>query len=757
MGMSSRLLALAVLLLAVALAAAPARAVELGVSDSDASTFSDQWWAGLNVHRARIVVPYDVATTTGAAGVQRRADFERYLSGAAAAGVDVLVVFGPSVDVRAPDTGDPVAPTADEFAAAFQAFRARYPDVTTIAPWNEPNNRDATGYPLGSQPQLAADYWLRAKQTCPSACTLVAGDFAGAVGDPYVGAYQAELAANGAVPDVWAFHAYGDVNRYQVIGASDAPITRWFLAQLQGPWAGARIWIDEVGARYRDASGLIWGDASQRDATSLLLGLATLDPRIEAVYYYNFANGCAAPQDCAVQDRGLVSPAPLNGQPPDYDAADRRRAAYDVIAARGPVIAPVAALPPAVTIDAPAQGAALRSATPTFTGRAAQTVDSAPTVTLQLFRGAGESESGAPAQTLSAPVVAGRWSVAAAALADGVYTARARQAGDPGTTGISEDLVFTVDTIAPTTAIASGPAPLSGARSPSVAFAASEPDVTYRCSLDGRRPAACASPLALRRLALGAHSFAVRATDAAGNVQARPTRIRWRVVSLASALAPRLAGIAQLLGGGLPLAAACEDRCRVAAQLELPGPGGGVLAHAAVRRSRAGAFALRLRPAGGAGGLLAGRSSAVARLTLVLEARGSRRATVTRTVALVRAGALAALARHGLPVTLACSTACGARGELWIGAGLARRLRLRATAVRGGRDGLPRSARWVALAARHAVRGGAGGGDLVLRLGRGAPRARLPRLASASLRIVALAAAPDADRRPLAWTLALPR
>jgi hypothetical protein len=456
--------------------------------------------------------------------------------------------------------------------------------VTTIAPWNEPNNRDTDSYALGSQPRLAAQYWLRAQQVCPSACTLVAGDFAGIPGDDaYVDAYQAELAAAGAVPDVWAFHAYSDVNRFQVVGASDAPIARYYLSKLQGPWAGARVWIDEVGARWRDASGLVWGDASQRDATSLLLGLATLDPRIEAIYYYNWSNRCATPSGCAVQDRGLVAPAPLNGRSPGYDAAGRRRAAYDVIAARGPVIAPVAALPPAVTIDAPAQGAALR--TPT------------------------------------------------------------------------------IDTVAPTTAIVDGPGAVSGAHTQQIAFAASEPGVRFTCALDGRRSQPCSSPLTLRRLRLGEHSFAVRARDAAGNPQPTPTRIRWRVVSLGRALAPRLAGIGPVAhGGGLPVAAACEDRCRVSARLDLrgvPGP----LARAEVRRPRAGRFALRLRPRGAAAGTLAARLRAQATLTLALRARGAGRSVVVRrTVTLVRSGALRALGRRGLPVTLACSSACGAPG-----------------------------------------------------------------------------------------------
>jgi hypothetical protein len=272
-------------LLAGAAAPDPAGAVELGISDSDAPTVLEPHWASLNLTRARIVVPYDVATTAGAAGIARRENFERYRANAAASGVSLLVVFAHSQDQPVP-----VAPSADQFAAGFAAFRASYPELTTFAAWNEPNNRDTGEYALGSQPQLAAEYWLRAQALCPT-CTIAAGDFAGIPGDDaYVDAYQAHLAAAGADPAVWAFHAHSDVNRYQVLGVSDARVSRYYLSKLQGRWAGARIWIDEVGARFRDASGLVWGDASQRDATSLLLGLAALDPRIEAIYYYNFSN-----------------------------------------------------------------------------------------------------------------------------------------------------------------------------------------------------------------------------------------------------------------------------------------------------------------------------------------------------------------------------------------------------------------------------------------------------------------------------------
>jgi hypothetical protein len=364
-----------------------------------------------------------------------------------------------------------------------------------------------------------------------------------------------------------------------------------------------------------------------------------------------------------VQDRGLVSPAPQNGEAPDYDSANRVRPAYQVIAARGPVIAPVPALPPAVTIDAPAQGAALRTATPTFSGRAATTVDADPSVTLQLLPGAGETERSAPARTLSAPVAGSAWSTTTTPpLADGIYTARANQGGNPGTTGISEDVVFTIDTVAPTTTIVDGPGAVSGARAQAIAFAASEPGVTYTCAHDGGRSKPCGSPVALRHLRLGRHAFAVRARDAAGNPQRTPTRLRWQVVSLVRALAPRLGGIGPLLSGGLPLAAACEDRCRVSARLDLRGVRG-PLARVDARRPRAGRFSLRLRPRDSAAAALAARTSARATLTLALRARGAGKTVVVRrTVTLVRAGALRSLRGRGLPVTLACSSACDTDG-----------------------------------------------------------------------------------------------
>ncbi len=316
-------------------AAAPARAVELGIADSNATTLAERWWDGLAVQRVRVVLPYDVALeSVGAAGARRREEFDQLRESAAAKGVALTVSFGASADLRAP-SGAALAPTAQQFAEGFAAFRNAYPDITEISPWNEPNNPDGQTYPLASDPALAAQLFLIVQSRCPT-CTVIAGDFAGIAGDDaYFNAYAAGL--QGAIPAVWAFHDHGDVNSFQTPNGSDsARVARYYLSKLQGPYANARIWINEVGARYRDAGGQLWGDDSQAQATQFLLGLATLDPRIDRIYYYNFSNQCTTAGRCAIQDRGLVSPAPMDGSPLDYDTPDRPRSAYNVWAARGP-------------------------------------------------------------------------------------------------------------------------------------------------------------------------------------------------------------------------------------------------------------------------------------------------------------------------------------------------------------------------------------------------------------------------------------
>jgi hypothetical protein len=53
----------------------------------------------------------------------------------------------------------------------------------------------------------------------------------------------------------------------------------------------------------------------------------------------------------------------------------------------------------------------------------------------------------------------------------------------------------------------------------------------YECSLDGAGFASCASPVDLVSLAVGAHTFRVRARDGAGTVDATPASRKWTVLA----------------------------------------------------------------------------------------------------------------------------------------------------------------------------------------------------------------------------------
>ena len=80
---------------------------------------------------------------------------------------------------------------------------------------------------------------------------------------------------------------------------------------------------------------------------------------------------------------------------------------------------------------------------------------------------------------------------------------------------------FTVDTVAPETTISAGPSGPTGDSTPTFSFS-SEAGATFQCRVDTATFASCTSPHTTATLTLGAHTFDVRATDPAGNVEQTP-------------------------------------------------------------------------------------------------------------------------------------------------------------------------------------------------------------------------------------------
>ncbi len=88
---------------------------------------------------------------------------------------------------------------------------------------------------------------------------------------------------------------------------------------------------------------------------------------------------------------------------------------------------------------------------------------------------------------------------------------------------------WTIDTVAPNTQITAAPPAADNSPMVTFAFTASELSVTFDCAIDGGTYAACTSGQAFGPLGDGAHAFAVRAHDRAGNVDASPAIRSWSI------------------------------------------------------------------------------------------------------------------------------------------------------------------------------------------------------------------------------------
>jgi hypothetical protein len=85
------------------------------------------------------------------------------------------------------------------------------------------------------------------------------------------------------------------------------------------------------------------------------------------------------------------------------------------------------------------------------------------------------------------------------------------------------------DTTPPDTTIGSGPSGTTSSTSASFSFSSTESPSSFECKLDSGTFAVCTSPQAYSSLSAGAHTFSVRATDAAGNVDPSPATRAWTV------------------------------------------------------------------------------------------------------------------------------------------------------------------------------------------------------------------------------------
>jgi hypothetical protein len=158
------------------------------------------------------------------------------------------------------------------------------------------------------------------------------------------------------------------------------------------------------------------------------------------------------------------------------------------------------------------------------------TIDSGPSGTVDQASASFGFSSSESNSTFECKLDTGAWESCPSpqsysALAAGVHTFEVRAIDPVGHTDLSpESRTWTIDltdTTAPDTAIDSGPSGSIPVDSASFAFSADEAGSTFECKLDGAWES-CTSPQDYLGLVNGSHTFEVRASDAAGNVDGSP-------------------------------------------------------------------------------------------------------------------------------------------------------------------------------------------------------------------------------------------
>ncbi|MGZ4308066.1 MAG: Ig-like domain-containing protein [Gaiellaceae bacterium] len=163
-------------------------------------------------------------------------------------------------------------------------------------------------------------------------------------------------------------------------------------------------------------------------------------------------------------------------------------------------------------------------------GPSGPTNDSTPTFTFSSSEGGSTFQCRIDSAAFAA--CSSPWT--SAPLADGPHTFEVKATDAAGNTDATPaSRSFTVDTVAPQTTIDWGPGEFTGDNTPGFGFSSNEAGSTFECRVDSGSFLACTSPKYTGPFADGAHTFQVRATDAAGNTDASPASQSFTVDTVA--------------------------------------------------------------------------------------------------------------------------------------------------------------------------------------------------------------------------------
>jgi Glycosyl hydrolase catalytic core len=306
-----RLTPLLVLLIAALAVPAGASAATFGISDQQASTFSNPLFAPLKSKVARYITPYDVMSDP----VQRER-LDAWVKAATAARQRILVSFEHSR--RAGREGR--LPSVREYTREITKFKRKYPRIKEISSWNEVNRRyDAArreGQPTWKSPKRVAEYYMAARKVFRGS-KIVGLDILDE-NNPnrsikFIRSFKRYAKP---APKYYGVHNYSDTNRFSQTR------TRRMIAAIG---KGAEIWLTETGGivALGSATNVSFPYDEQRAARALgcMFDIARDQKQVKRLYVYQFHGAAAG----ASFDAGLVDGAGTATRP-GYAVAQQRKA-----------------------------------------------------------------------------------------------------------------------------------------------------------------------------------------------------------------------------------------------------------------------------------------------------------------------------------------------------------------------------------------------------------------------------------------------
>jgi hypothetical protein len=306
MPLAKRLLAPLVLLLAFLAVPSVASAATIGVSDQQASAFTNPLFAPLKFRAARYIAPYDAMSSP-----VDHLLLDAWLRNARARGLRVLVAFEHSRR-RGRERR---LPSVAEYTRSIKAFKRAYPWVPEISVWNEVNRCVSRRGPVAGQPTCGkekrlAQYYSAARRVFRGK-TIVALDVLDGVNiTSTLRVIRRFMAYARPRPRILGFHNYSDTNRFSALR------TRRVLAAWRGD-----VWLTETGGIVKLGSSFPFNTRRAAKALGCMFTLAKQNRRIKRLYVYQF-HGAAR---TARFDAGLVDATGLRKRP-GYDVVRKRAA-----------------------------------------------------------------------------------------------------------------------------------------------------------------------------------------------------------------------------------------------------------------------------------------------------------------------------------------------------------------------------------------------------------------------------------------------